>query len=430
MRTLDRHTLKAPPAKGAEHEAVKAASGLATFFAKINSDMIFIWSGNLAYSFLTSIFPLMLVLLAIAGFALGRISPVTLSSLENSIANALPSGIGHVVVKAATTSLQRSAGLILVIGVITSLFAGSRLFVAIETSFNVVFRLHPRSFIRQNVVAILMTLLFVVGGPLLFLASIIPTLILKSLTTVVPGPLESFLVQVAGLVAGFIVAAALFAAIYVVMPNQKVIWHDVWKGAAVAAGALVIYELLFPIYESLLLHPGNYGSLAGFVILILVFFFYLSFILMLGAEVNAWVLGQRTPSDTLVIYTKPAKAEAPQAPAQTPPIARQPSSNQSVALNKRRVATATATVTGASRAPRGGEPAPQRQSQRAKQGGQRQRGATASPTQRTRASAYVGGAGTADETASGSFSLITTLAAALTALSVIAFQLARRPRHA
>jgi len=54
-----------------------------------------------------------------------------------------------------------------------------------------------------------------------------------------------------------------------------------------------VYELLFPIYQQLFLKPSNYGSWAGLAIVILVFFYYLGFILLLGAEVNSWAQGQR-----------------------------------------------------------------------------------------------------------------------------------------
>jgi hypothetical protein len=41
------------------------------------------------------------------------------------------------------------------------------------------------------------------------------------------------------------------------------------------------------------LNPGNYGAIAAFAVVTLVFFYYLAFILLLGAAVNSWVAGQR-----------------------------------------------------------------------------------------------------------------------------------------
>src|SRR5262249_32609742 len=99
-----------------------------------------------------------------------------------------------------------------------------------------------------------------------------------------------------GIAATFIAACLLFGATYVVVPNRLVRWRDVWTGTLVAAVLLVVYELLFPIYQQVFLKPSSYGSWAGLAIVILVFFYYLGFILLVGAEVNSWAEGQRQPA--------------------------------------------------------------------------------------------------------------------------------------
>lgn len=279
---------------------------LLRFWTKVSNDWMFNLSGLLAYNFLMSIFPILLALLAIAGFVLNTISPGSQQQLTDAIANALPggaSGTGGVVVKVALNNLQREAGVLFIIGVITAIFTGSRLFVTMENCFGVIFRLRGRNLIHQNIMAIGMLLLYIVLVPIMFLASIVPSAILNTLhaggaTTGFGG----FLFQVAGLAASFVVALILFAAIYIVVPNRPVRFYEVWKGTLVAAALLVLYELLFPIYESLALKPNSYGSVAGFAIVILAFFYYLAVILLLGAEINSWASGQReTASDIAAI---------------------------------------------------------------------------------------------------------------------------------
>jgi uncharacterized BrkB/YihY/UPF0761 family membrane protein len=71
------------------------------------------------------------------------------------------------------------------------------------------------------------------------------------------------------------------------------------RSTSVAATLLVLYELVFPIYVSLFLHPNNYGSLVGFAILTLTFFYYLAFIVLLGAEVNSTAIGLRPTTQPL-----------------------------------------------------------------------------------------------------------------------------------
>ena len=279
---------------------------LLRFWTKVSNDWLFNLSGLLAYNFLMSIFPILLALLAIAGFVLNAISPGAQQQLINGIAEALPggsSGTGGVVAEVALRNLQREAGVLFIIGVVTAVFTGSRLFVTMENCFGVIFRLRGRNLIHQNIMAIGMLLLYIVLVPIMFLASIVPSAILNAVHANGSSTgFGGFLLQVAGLVTAFIVALILFGAIYIVVPNRRVRFNEVWKGTVVAAVLLVLYELLFPIYESLALKPNSYGAVAGFAIVILIFFYYLAVILLLGAEINSWALGQReTASDIAAI---------------------------------------------------------------------------------------------------------------------------------
>jgi hypothetical protein len=85
------------------------------------------------------------------------------------------------------------------------------------------------------------------------------------------------------------------------VPNRPIRRHtvrDIWKGAAVTAALLLVYQVFFPWYTSHFVHVDNYGSVGAFLIIILLFFYYLGVILLLGAEINSWAARQReTASD-------------------------------------------------------------------------------------------------------------------------------------
>jgi membrane protein len=269
---------------------------LAAFWMKMSNDWVFQLSDMLAYNFLISMFPLLLVLLAIAGFILGNISPASLENLQNSIANALPTGIGVQVIHGVTKNLQRQAGPIFIVGLILSLFSGSRLFIAIENSSGVIFRLRGRDAIHQNIMALGMACLYIILIPLIFAASVLPDLILHGLGITLHSGIGEILSHVLGIVVGIGVAIALFAAIFIIVPNRPIRWQEVWRGTLLTSILFVLYQQLFPLYTNLFLKPNNYGSLIGFVIVLLVFFYYLSFILLLGMETNSWTSGQRQTS--------------------------------------------------------------------------------------------------------------------------------------
>lgn len=266
------------------------------FWQKANNDWIFNLAAMLAYNFLISIIPIALLLLAIAGFFVGNIQPGGASSLQHTIAGVFPNQLGGSLISAVAQHLRASAPIFFILGIGTSLFTGSGLFVAIENSFGVVFRLRGRDLVHLNIMAISMLLLYLVLVPLLFLGSIVPAAILRAVDPGGHSGFRGFLFQAVGVGVSFVVAFVLFSAIYTIVPNMRVHWREALTGTTVASVLLVLYEICFPLYVSLLLHPSNYGSVAGFLLVILLFLYYLSFILLLGAEVMSWAAGQRRTS--------------------------------------------------------------------------------------------------------------------------------------
>lgn len=290
--------------------ARRSAAPAIEFWLKINNDWIFNLAAILAYNLLMSLIPVLLLLLAIAGFFLGDITPQGAQELQRSLAHVLPESTGVTFVQAVAQHLRQSAPIFLLIGVTTSLVTGSRLFIGMENCFGIIFRVRGRNVVRQNVMAVGMLMLYIVLVPLLFLASILPAALIRAADPGGHSSLRGFIVQAAGVGVSLVVAVALFGLVYVIVPNRHVHWNEVWKGTLVAAALLVLYETLFPIYVSNLLHPGNYGSVVGFLLVLLIFFFYLSFILLLGAEVISWADGQRRTMGDLAAIMHELQAHA------------------------------------------------------------------------------------------------------------------------
>jgi YihY family inner membrane protein len=268
------------------------------FWTKLNEDWMFNFSGMLAYNYLTATAPLALVILALAGLALGAISPATLNAYVNGLTAHLPAG-GADLLSGALRSLNKSAGVLLVIAIVTALYAGSRLFIALENCFSVIYRLDVRPFLPQNVVAIGMTILYAVLAPLVFLVSS-EIANLFNFLNMVSAPVVTYII---GLLVAIFSAFMLFLAMYLIIPNRRQPWRHAlrvsWRGALVAAVLLTLYQQLFPIYRSLFLRNAGYSSVAGLAIIAIVFLYYVGFISLLGAEINAWREGLRPLNATL-----------------------------------------------------------------------------------------------------------------------------------
>jgi membrane protein len=272
------------------------------FWTKLSNDWLFNLAGLLAYNFLMALFPLLLLLLAGCGLLLDVLTPATEQQLQHALAEALPGNTGTIVIQGVSTHLKKSVGLLLLVGLVAASLAGSRLFVTIEGCFGIIFRLRGRDPVRQNRMAFGMLALYLLVAPVVLLASILPTNLVSLVDAHRLGPLVVFLSDGARLLVWFAAALLFFGVTYALVPHRRQSWRTWranWKGTVVAAVLLVLYEGLFRLYQRYLLHADNYGTIAAFALVILLFLYYLAFILLLGAEINSWVAGQRATAADL-----------------------------------------------------------------------------------------------------------------------------------
>jgi membrane protein len=75
----------------------------------------------------------------------------------------------------------------------------------------------------------------------------------------------------------------LFAALYKVMPDLKIEWREVWVGAAATAGLFVLGKFLIGFYLGKS-DPGSAYGAAGPLVVILLWVYYTSLVVLLGAE--------------------------------------------------------------------------------------------------------------------------------------------------
>jgi membrane protein len=258
-----------------------------------------IWATVIAWNALTAIFPVILALIAIAGFVLqaAGISPDTLAK---EVVQVFPSDQkSQQEALKALTSLPERAGVFLIIGLVGYLWTASNLFGAMEQAFDVVLHCGRRPFIRQKLMALGMMAVFSV------LALIgVGTSVLLPVLKQVPGVptsvidlLDSPLQFVVGVVSGFV----LFFAIYYIVPNRRLPVSHVWPGALLAGVGFKLLTLVFPLYIKLNSGINQFGASFAFLFVTLAFFFFLGLITMLGIELN-------------VVLFEPATRPAPSRP--------------------------------------------------------------------------------------------------------------------
>jgi membrane protein len=266
----------------------KGIKTLGMFWIKFNNDWSWNHAAGLAYNLMLSMFPLVIALLAILGFVLGRLDPAAYNQVINQIEQIFPAATSsESIIKPALDHLAKNSGILAIFALVLAIFNGSRLFLFIEGCLDIIYHVRPRGIIAQNVVAIIMLLLFVVLIPLAIFASVVPAFIVSFLPQAPLNqiPVKAILLSISGIVGGLIAGYILFQAIYMIVPNQKISFRNSWPGAVVAAVLLELYLALFPLYVTYFL--GSFAGTLGLLIL-LIFFYYFAMILFLGAEVNAF----------------------------------------------------------------------------------------------------------------------------------------------
>src|SRR5579883_2059084 len=260
-----RHLLAEAEAHETVQVALAEAKTFGEFWLKFLNDWTLNFASGLSYNLLMALFPVVIALGAVVGFISGNLSPQHQQDLVNRLGAVFPAVLGPADLKPALVILNKDAGLLGIFAIVLALYSGSRLFVAMENYFAVIYHTPTRPYLRQNLMALVMLLIFILLIPLMLFASSIG--------------LSGFLV-------GFIASLLLFQAMYMVVPNQHISLRNSWRGTLVASVALQVYVALFPLYIRSFL--GSYTGNTGFAIILLLFFYYFALIILIGAEVNAF----------------------------------------------------------------------------------------------------------------------------------------------
>jgi membrane protein len=287
---------KTPPIKADRSKSTgvlqvvgKSFQSLKALWTKISNDWIFNFASGLGYTLIAALIPIIIAIIALAGFIYGGLDPTVKENIIKFIQNAFPPPIpSEEIVSLALDSLNKSAGILGAIAIVLAIIGGSGLFITMEGYFDIIYRTRTRGFIRQYLMAIGMILLFVLLMPLIIFADSLPSLLYTILKTTpisqIPG--YSSLLGLGGILAGTFISWGLLEIIYVVVPNKHISFRKSWFGALLAGVAIQAYLLLFPFYVTRFL--SGYSGTIGFVLIFLFFFYYFSLILLIGAEINAF----------------------------------------------------------------------------------------------------------------------------------------------
>ncbi|WP_428327650.1 YihY/virulence factor BrkB family protein [Mucilaginibacter sp.] len=271
---------------------------VATFMGFINDNGLKL-SASLAYYTVFSIAPLLILIISIAGIVLGP--DAANNKLYPQIAHYVGSGPA-IQIQDALKNLQLSgkSATAVVIGVITLLIGASSIFVEIQDSLNMIWRVKakPKKGWLKLIQNRFLSFSLIISLGFLLLASLVVNLLLTALST----KIQHFLPEITGLIlkginlgVTLIVISVLFGIIFKFLPDVKIKWKDVRSGAIFTAVLFMGGQYLINVYIEYTAKSSAYGA-AGSILVILVWIYYTAAILYIGAEftqVYAEAIGSR-----------------------------------------------------------------------------------------------------------------------------------------
>jgi membrane protein len=171
------------------------------------------------------------------------------------------------------------------IGTAVLLFSALGVVVQLKDAFNTVWEVDQTkiSGIGQFIRTYLMSLAAVIGVGFLLLISLAFTTAISVAGRYLGAQVPQTFLQAAGSIVSFAVITAMFAIMFKLLPDTKVRWRDVWLGAALTAALFELGKMLIGVYVGRLALASTYGAAASLVIM-LIWVYYSSQILLLGAE--------------------------------------------------------------------------------------------------------------------------------------------------
>jgi membrane protein len=174
-----------------------------------------------------------------------------------------------------------------ILGIVVLLFGASGVFGELQGALNTIWEVAPKPGrgIWGTVRDRLFSFAMVMGVAFLLLVSLILSAALAAagrfFERSLPGGEAVW--QIVNFVISFAVVSSLFAVTFKVVPDAKVRWRDVWIGAVVTAFLFSVGKFLIGLYLGKSTVASSYGA-AGSIVLLVIWVYYSSLILFLGAE--------------------------------------------------------------------------------------------------------------------------------------------------
>ena len=264
-------------------------------------------AGSLSYTTVLSLVPLLVIVLSILTI-LPQFQGFQKEIQNFMTENLMPARMSKIVMQQITTFTERSSRLSLVGGVFL-IFSSLSTMSIIDRAFDDIWQIKKSTSFRRNLAiywAVITLGPFVFGGALFLINFVMHGLSLINIPLL--GPLLNWLLP-------FVLSMGAFAALYVFVPNRKVLWKDALVGGFLAA---LVFLLLTKSFSAVFKYFSGYAILYGAFSIVPAFFlwlyvFWMGILFGAGITANLPILkyerwrrearaGDRLPEALMVLY--------------------------------------------------------------------------------------------------------------------------------
>lgn len=241
-------------------------------------------AASLSYYTVFSLPPLLVILVGVAGIAFGpeEVRDRLVSQLGGLVGEDAARLLGDAIREAE----QTGQGVAVVLGTVTLLVGAGGVVGQLKSSLNTVWDVEPEQgggvgrFVRTRFVS----LAAVLGAGFLLLVSLAVSAVIGALVEAFQRfeAIAPFLAA-ADIVASFVVITIVFALMFKYLPDTEIAWPDIWLGSAITSALFGVGKFAIGFYLGASDVGSAYGA-AGSLIIVLVWIYYSSVILLYGAE--------------------------------------------------------------------------------------------------------------------------------------------------
>lgn len=260
------------------------------FLRKMSDDNLMSRANSVAFSFTMAIFPAIIFLFTLTPYIQNFFPDVTNDEIIGFLENILPANLYAAADSTIHDIINKQRGGLLSFGFILTLILSTNGMSALMSAFNASYKTkETRGFLRMRLIAIVLIIILALSVLISIALLVVGQQLLanNSIRELVQEKISIDLIIVLRFVVLYIIFQVAISSIYYLAPAVHKRWHFMSVGSVFSTFATILASFGFSFYvNSFGAYNKLYGSI-GVLIVLMLWLFILSLILLVGFEMNA-----------------------------------------------------------------------------------------------------------------------------------------------